>query len=336
MVGQTMKKFTMSLLGTVLLTASSVEARWPAAGPYPTPYSPQPYQTIAPYPLSPQQVPYVRQAFSDMQYAFQHNHSVCRTRGECLRLDLASLTNFVNMNPSHPANPLFQNINNLIRTDSRNQKFTSQWVIFQNLSPQRQTEFRNGLRIAPVRPQKVNKALGVNWVTAPATFNQDDVFTAVLEEIDHRHKNCDGYIACLSADLQIINNVRNRLSQIDPIRTSLSMLREIVKNKGVQTKFDSSLYLKLYNPLSPDWYDAAKKHRAKHLAGTGYTEWHKIDRNPRQARWYSARITNGTPVTITPYGQSPAFTPAPYPGNHGQKNTFKKVLNIAKEYINEW
>ena len=334
-----MKKTTMSLLGILLVTVSHVEARWPASGPYPTPYTPQPYQTTAPYPLSSQQIPYVRQAFADMQYAFQHNHASCNTRGECLRRDLSSLMTFVNMNPSHPANPLFQKIYNLISTDSKAQKFTSQWVIFQNLSPQRQSEFRNGLRIAPLRAQKVNKAWGVNWITAPATFNQDDVFTVVLEEIDHHHKNCDGYLGCLSADLQIINGVRDRLSKVDPIRTSLSMLREIVKNKGIQARFNSDLYLTLYNPLSPDWYDTAKKHKAKHLAGTGYADWHQIKQNPSQAKWYSARITNGTPVTITPHGQNPAFIPAPYPvapGSAGQNNAFRQVLNVAKQYINKW
>jgi hypothetical protein len=95
----------------------------------------------------------------------------------------------------------------------------------------------------------------------------------------------------------------------------------------------------LYNPLRPDWYDTTRKHKAKHLAGTGYAEWHQIDKNPRPTKWYSARITNGTPVTITPYGQNPAFTPAPYPvtpGNPGQNNAFKQILNVAKQYINKW
>ncbi|MGV8948668.1 MAG: hypothetical protein ACOH2E_04795 [Candidatus Paracaedibacter sp.] len=336
-----MKKITTSLLGVMLVTLGNANARigWEGMGPYPTPYNPQSYQTVAAYPVSPQQAPYIQRAFADMKYAFNNNHASCNTRGECLRRDLSSLTAFVNMNPSHPANPLFQKIYNLIRNDSKNQKFTSQWVIFQNLSPQRQNEFRDGLRIAPLRPQKVNKAWGAKWITAPALFNQDDVFTAVLQEIDHHHKNCDGYIGCLSADFQIINGVRDRLSNVDPARTSLSMLREIVRNKGNQAIFNSDLYLTLYNPLGPNWYDTARKHNAKHLAGTGYTQWHQIKQNSRQAKWYSARITNGTPVTITPSSQNPAFTPTPYPvapGNPQKSNALKEILNVAKKYIDKW
>lgn len=339
-----MKRFTKILLGMTLLTLESVQARidWTGSGPYPS-YSPQPYQTVAPYPLSSQQAPYVRQAFADMEYAFQNNHVKCRTRGECLRLDLSSLMAFVNMNPGHPAIPLFENIYNLVRADSQRQKFSSQWVIFQNLSPQRQNEFRNGLRIAPLRPQKVKKPWGISWISAPATFNQDDVFTIVLEEVDHQHKNCEGYVGCVTADVQVINRVRDRLSTIDPVRTSLAMLREILKSKANQTIFNASLYLTLYNPLKPDWYDAIRKQQARHLAGEGYTQWHQIERNPHQAHWYSARITNGTPVTITPYGQGTAFTPAPYPvapGSPGQNNPFKQLLNVtkqyARDYVNRW
>ena len=41
----------------MLLSMGNVNARWPAAtGPYPA-YNPQPNQTIAPYPLTPQQRP---------------------------------------------------------------------------------------------------------------------------------------------------------------------------------------------------------------------------------------------------------------------------------------
>jgi len=334
------KKFIISLLGIAWLTLVSINARiWDSTGPYPTPYAPQSYRIIAPYPYSSQQAPYIRQAFADMQYAFQNNHASCKTRGECLRRDLASLLTFINMNPTHPAVPLFQNIHNLIQTDSKNQRFTSQWVIFQNLSPQRQNEFRNGLRIAPLQPQRVNKAWGVRWITAPATFNQDDVFTFVLEKIDKHHNNCDSYIGCLSADLQIVSGVRDHLSKADPVRTSLSMLRVIIRTKANQTIFNTNLYLTLYNPLGPDWFDAARKHKAKHLAGAGYTEWHQIKQNPRQDKWYSARITNGTPVIMTPVGQSPTFTPAPYPtapASPGQNNPFRQFFDMTKQYAKDY
>ena len=329
-----MKKFRMMCLGVVLLTLGSAEAR--IDGPFPTLYNPA--QTIPPYPVTPQQKPYIRQAFNEMHYSFQQNHALSKDRNECLRLDLASLVNFVKSNPSHPATPLFQKIFKLIRSDFPNQKFAAQWVVFQNLSSQRQNEFRSGLRISPLRPQNVQKAWGVERITAPATFNQDDVFTVVLEEIEHQHKNCEGYAGCLSADLQTINRIRNSLSNIDPVRTSLSLLRELIKNKADHNIFNSQLYLTLYNPLSPDWYDATKKYKAKHIAGSGYSQWNQVRTNTRQTRWYSARVTNGTPVTITPVGQKPAFVPAPYPV--ARDNSLKQFMNMAekyaKDYIKKW
>src|SRR5258708_6675874 len=104
-----MKKFIIICLGFVLLSMGNVNARWPAAtGPYPVPYNPQPNQTIAPYPLTPQQRPYVRQAFTNMQTAFQQNHRYCCSRGDCLRMDYDSLLNFINTKPYHPATPLFR------------------------------------------------------------------------------------------------------------------------------------------------------------------------------------------------------------------------------------
>lgn len=324
-------------LGIVVLTLGGAQAR--IDGPFPTLYNP--VQTIPPYPVTSQQTPYIRQAFEEMHFSFQQNHALSKDRNECVRLDLASLVNFVRSNPSNPAVPLFRKIYTLIRSDFPNQKFAAQWVIFQNLSPQRQNEFRNGLRISALQPQKVQKAWGVKWITAPATFNQDDVFTVALEEVEKQHRNCEGYAGCLSADLQIINNVRNSLSNIDPARTSLSMLREIVRHKADQNIFNSDLYLTLYNPLSPDWYDARKKFKAKHIAGAGYTQWDQVRTyTPHQNwRWYSARVTNGTPVTITPAGQKPAFVSAPYPvapDNNTRNNPLKQFVDMAQQYAKDY
>ena len=86
-----MKKFTTGFFAVILATLGNINARWDGTGLYPTPYHPQPYQTIAPYPVSPQQAPYIQRAFADMKYAFNNNHASCNTRGECLRRDLASL-----------------------------------------------------------------------------------------------------------------------------------------------------------------------------------------------------------------------------------------------------
>lgn len=330
-----MKKFKMICLGAVVLTLEGAEAR--IDGPFPTLYNP--VQTLPSYPVTPQQTPHIRQAFDDMHFSFQQNHALSKDRNECLRLDLASLANFVKSNPSHPATPLFRKIFTLIRSDFPNQKFAAQWIVFQNLSPQRQKEFRNGLRISPLQPQKVQKAWGVKWITAPATFNQDDVLTTVLEKIEQQHRNCEGYAGCLSADLQIIDGVRNRLSNIDPVRTSLSMLRELVRHKADQNIFNSELYLTLYNPLNPDWYDARKKFKAKHLAGAGYAQWNQVRISSPQPRWYSARITNGTLVTTTPVGQNPAFVPAPYPvapDNGTKNNPLKQFMSMAEKYAKDY
>jgi hypothetical protein len=285
-----MKKRTALYCGIMIQTLSGFEAR--AMGPIPLPS--QLYQVNPASGMTPQQKVDVQQAFSWVGATFQQNHNYCKSRGECLNLDLGALTNFINSHPTHPAKPLFQNVYNIIRQDSQQQKFVTQWVVFQNLSQHRQEEYRNGVRITPIRPQYVRTPAGS---TAPAFFNQDDVLTSLLQAIEHRHKNCEEYITCLSGDLQIIKSLHDRLALNDPVRSSLKNLKQIIKNLANQKIFNTNLYLTLYNPLSADWGNTLKKHKAKKIASYGYAEWRQIAKNSQAVSWHAPRMTNGIPLS---------------------------------------
>ena len=292
-----MKKYMNLCFGLFIAILGSLEvnAMGPVPYPYPTQTS-QTYQANPTYRMTPPQKLAVSQAFLWAQNAFLQNHKVCRSRGECLNLDLRSLANFISTHPSHPAQPMFHNIYNIIRLDSQHQKFVSQWVIFQNLSPSRQSEYRNGLRIDPIQPQYARAPWGMTWVSTPAFFNQDDVLTDLLQEVDHYHKNCNQFLTCLRGDLQIINNLYNRLATNDPVRLSLRNLSQNISNSSTRSLFNTTLYLNLYNPLSPDWNNTLTKHKAHKLASDGYTQWHQIEKSSRPASWQPPRLTNGTPI----------------------------------------
>lgn len=283
-----MKKYLA--LGLLMCFLGYFQAK--AMGPIPMLNPGQTYQTNPAYKMTAQQRYAVSQAFAWAQNAFQRNHSVCRNRGECLNLDLRSLTGYINTYPQQLATRFFQNIFNIIRNDSVHQRFVSEWVVFQNLSPERQAEYRNGVRMTPIQPQNVITASGTS---TPAFFNQDDVFTDVLQSIDHHHKNCDQFVTCLRGDLQIINNFYERLSYADPVRAALQRLSRIISTLATQKMFNTSLYLDLYNPLSPNWSDVARKQKAKKLGSYGYSEWKKVERSSRPSSWRTPRITNGTP-----------------------------------------
>lgn len=294
-----MKKIILISLGIIILTNSNVfaYAQWQPMGPLPTPIPNQNYQPNPVNRMSPSQRYAVNQTFINAERAFQQNHLLCSTRANCLQLDLNSLSDFIYRNPYHPARPLIQNVYNIIRRDAYHQKFTTQWVIFQQLSPQRQAEYQQGLRFVPIQPQSVQTYVGGVWVTAPAQFNQDDVFTALLQEEEHYNRNCDVYDTCLTGNIQIIRNLYNRLAVSDPVRPSLSKLAQMIKNVANRQIFNTIVYLRLYNPLNRlDWDDVLQKHKAKNVANYGHDEWKKIEKSSRANTWHSARITNGSPV----------------------------------------
>jgi len=246
--------------------------------------------------MTPSQRLAVQKAFIWADNAFKRNHAVCRSRGECLNFDLRSLTSYIHTYPNHPATPLFANIFNMIRFDSQHQKFVSEWVIFQKLSPARQSEYRSGIRVTPIQPQYVRAAWGATWISKPGFFNLDDVLTYLIQEIDHRHKNCNQYLNCLNGDLQYLTYLSNRLALGDPARNTLSRLRVDINTLANHKMFNTSLYLALYNPLNPAWNDVLRKHKAKKLAGYGYSEWRKIERSSRALRWQAPRFTNGASI----------------------------------------
>lgn len=284
-----------------------------AMGPVPMLNPAQTYQTNPANRMTPQQRYAVSQAFGWAQGAFQKNHSVCRNRGECLNLDLKSLASYISMYPRQPATLLFQNIYNIIRQDSQNQKFVSQWVIFRNLSPARQAEYQNGVRVTPVKPQYVRTVSGT---ITPALFNQDDVLTDLLQQVDHYHKNCNQYITCLRGDLQLISNLYKRLSSADPVRISLRSLSQIISNLANQKTFNTSLYLTLYNPLGQNWYDVSRKQKANKLGAYGYSEWKNVERSSRATSWRAPRFTNGIFIPQNQLAvQPPLYSAPPPPGS---------------------
>jgi hypothetical protein len=268
-------------------------------GPVPLPYPTQTYQTNPIYRMTPQQRYALQQGFVWAQGAFRQNHSICRDRGECLKFDLQSLTNYITAWSRMPATPYFQEIYNVIKNDAMTQKFMSQWVVFQYLSPTRQTEYRTGLRVTPVRPQYVINYAGA---ATPAFFNQDDVLTDLLQHIDHQHKNCNQYITCRRGDLQIINNFYNRLAVADPVRQTLRTLYNSIANISAKRIFNTTMYLNLYNPMSQSWNDISRKYKARKIGTYGYAEWKQVERSSRATTWRAPRITNGTVIAQNQLG----------------------------------
>ena len=188
---------------------------------------------------------------------------------------------------------MFTKIHNTIRHDSQYQKFVTQWVIFENLSTQGKDQYYKGIRLNQILPQTVITRLGERtW----AHFNQDDVLTDLLQKVDHHHKNCNEFITCLRGDIKILNHLHQNLAPTDPLRPFLKILEKNIENLASKVIFDTILYLKLYNPLTPDWNDTLKKHKAKKTTAYGYKEWRKIEKNSRAVNWRAPRVTNGQPL----------------------------------------
>jgi|GEM_PF-3304562 len=336
-----MTKRTILCLSVVFF-ATSVGNAMNYAGPFPMPYPAQTYNTTNPTShMDFKQRLSVQEAFKFIQNSFQINHNQCETRGACLNLDLTALLNYIRYHPNHPVNPIFRNIYTIIHQDARHQIFTTQWVIFKNLSPQRQQEFRNGLRILPLKPQMVRVRKGNNWITAPAYYDQDDVLTVLLEEIEHSHRSCTEYTSCLSNDQQILKSLYNRLDAADPTRRALSELSQIIKNLSDHYPFDTTFYLNLYNPLGPDWYDILKKHKVKHLTAYGHQEWKQTQQNTRALNWYLARPTNGQIINQTPTQQGfRTYSKQEWPRirsslqEHGQP--LREWWQNSKDFFKKW
>jgi hypothetical protein len=184
----------------------------------------------------------------------------------------------------------------------------TQWVIFQNLSGKRQQEYRQGLRIYPIGEQMV-------WTTRnekqPAIYNQDDVLTRLLEELAHHHNNCQGYTGCLKRDLNIIANMQNRLAYNDPVRNTLQNIQNNIRDLASREIFNTILYLKLYNPLQSNWYEALQKHQSEKSVGYGRKEWQGIKRGTRPRRWIPARIMNGQPTGQAQYQSQKQYQSQP-------------------------
>ncbi|MBM3467805.1 MAG: hypothetical protein FJX71_00040 [Alphaproteobacteria bacterium] len=351
------KYLNTCLLVLVLLIAGTLNIKG-MGGPFPSPYASTTSSDNPTYRMSNQQRDAVNRAFANAQNAVRQNHSLCSSRGDCIKLDTTTLTSFVNSNPNHPARPYFEDILGRIRYDVPRQKFGTEWVIYQNLSAQRQQEFRDGLRIVPFQPQLVRAAWGSQYISTPAYYNKDDVLTSLLQEISQSHRNCYDYIGCVSSDQQIIGSFINKLAPGDPVRDALTRLSYTIDFLSKRKVFDTDLYLRLHNPLNPDWYDTFRKNRTKEFAGYGLTEWQNVIRYSRPTRWYSARVTNGTPSRQQPaqpqynqqsyygqpsyshqppYGQQPSysqqaptFQPAPSQKLQKDQDWFGRVQRIMK------
>jgi len=290
------KKYTALCLSITLQTFGICEAKAMGMGPLPLPS--HFYQTNPAFKMASQDKIAVGQAFSWAQQTFEQNHKyMCNNRRDCARLDLKTLKTFIENRPTHPAKTMFQNIYNIIHNDYHHQIFVTQWVIFSNLSPQRRNEYVKGTRIAPLQPQNIRLPSGA---VAPAHFNQDDVLTDLLQAVDHSHRNCEAYTACLSADLQIVKHFYNRLTPTDPVRLSLEKMHSAIRNLASQQIFNTIKYLRLYNPLSADWNNILEKHKAWKTTAYGYKEWRKVQKEGhRPVRWLAPRIINGAPLFPT-------------------------------------
>ncbi|MBX9804838.1 MAG: hypothetical protein K2Y18_03680 [Alphaproteobacteria bacterium] len=307
-----MNKYIIICLGVVLLGLGKLQAM----GPFPLPYATYTNISNPANSMTPQQKTHTNQVFGMTENAFIQNHRVCRTRVECLNMDLTTLRNFIYSNPYDVSKPYVQKVYDVINYDEKLQKFTTQWVIYQNLSPQRQREYvQNGIRFVPIQPVNARFVYGNRWITAPANYNRDDALTSLLPIIDRNHKNCVGFTACLAGDRQIIANLVNRLSPSDPLRNFLWNLSTTVYNIAMTSKFNTILYLRLYNPINPDWHDTLLKHKAKKLAGYGYIEWKQVSKASVPRSWHSARMTNGVQATqsqnyvanLTPIDSTPLY-----------------------------
>jgi len=288
------KKHTALCLSVILQIFGIFETK--AMGPLPLPS--RFYQTNPAFKMAPQEKVAVGQAFSWAQQMVEQNHTYsCKNRRDCLRLDLKALKTFIENRPTHPAKTMFQNLYNMIRHDSHHQIFVTQWVIFSSLSLQRQNAYSKGTRVAPLQPGNVRLPSGA---VAPAHFNQDDVFTDLLEAVKHNHRNCEAYTACLISDLQIIKRFYNLLTPTDPVRLSLGNIYNATKSLAGQQIFNTAKYLQLYNPLSADWNNILEKHKARETTAYGYKEWRKVEKEShRPVRWLAPRIINGVPLYPT-------------------------------------
>jgi hypothetical protein len=350
-----MKKYMKLCFGLLALASSILWVR--ADGPFPTPYSYQSYPTYQTNPsarMTDAQKRDIQAAFAWVDYAFNKNHTVCRDRNECLSLDLESLRRYIEMYKNNPSAPYLREVYNIILNDSLKQKFVSEWIIFQNLSPTRQSEYVNGLRVTPIRPQYITRSDGL---TMPAYFNIDDVLTDLLESIDHYHKNCDHYVNCLRGDLQIVNSQYKRLATGDPARITLTNLYRNINYTSSKGRFDTNLYLKLYNPLSPSWSDMNAKYKARKLTEPGYQRWKEIEKVSRPRSWKTPRFSNSYPPNQ--YSRAPSssmYTPAGIPAesyspnaqgnwsrpqNNNQRSSdfLSKVIDLArtnKDLIKSW
>lgn len=269
-------------------------------GPYPLPFGAHPPSANPTSRMTAYQKKQVSEAFVHAQNAVKQNHTLCKSRTECLRLDLTTLQSFINSNLHHPATPLFQTLHKAVHHDAHHQTFITQWVIFQSLSWQRQQEYRGGLRVYPLPPSPplVKSYRGTTLITIPGHYNQDDVLTILLQEVDHHHKNCEEYAHCLSTDLKRITNLSQRLAPYDPTRLALKDLYQRIERTANQNIFNTSLYLNLYNPLSPNWHDTLSKHRAKKSTIYGRKEWRQVEKSshPTRWKWIPARLINGQPA----------------------------------------
>jgi hypothetical protein len=87
--------------------------------------------------------------------------------------------------------------------------------------------------------------------------------------------------------------MQNRLAYNDPARNTLQNLQDNIRNLASREIFNTILYLNLYNPLRPNWYEALQKHQSAKSVGYGRKEWQAIKKGTRPRRWISPRITNG-------------------------------------------
>jgi hypothetical protein len=317
-----MKKYAY-LLSMLSIASQSIDA---LQGPIST-YAPPFYQSNPVSQMTSDQQNHVRRAFANIKVAFETVHARCQSRKDCLKQDLAVLQNFFIDHPEHPANPALHELNKAILHDSARHIFTTQWVIFQKLSQARQKEYRQGIRVFPIKKQMV-------WVPQgeqQATYNQDDILTRLLEELAHHHNNCQGYTGCLTRDLNIIANMQNRLAYNDPVRNTLKSLQDNIRNLASREIFNTILYLNLYNPLRPNWYEALQKHQSAKSLGYGRKEWQDIKRGTRPRRWISARITNGQRVGQTQYQSQRQYqssqTQSQSQSQPQSQNQGKKVLS---------
>jgi hypothetical protein len=236
---------------------------------------------------------------SELQKTVAHNHKICASRQECLRVDLQSLHQLQEKyRDSYDVQGFFQDITQELKRSADADVAVTELDVYKSMPDSVKQQYLQGIRMND--PQQAVRSLTAKHdrdassensppANSKIKFNVEDLKIYLLQQIEENHEDCGSRDSCLQSDLKIAAEIAQNLNDTDPGISEFTQLVPTMKRNAFKQPFDTEKFYNLYHDALVHQYSMLYK-------SSDRIKWTDLVKNIDTIHTRDPQITNAEKV----------------------------------------